>query len=199
MKPETARRQIIDYTKQEMILHGVSRLTMDLIAQGMGMSKRTLYQLFPSKVCLVRICLAEFATEKHNRLLAWQKKEEYSCAEILFRTMDAYTSLIHYQGSTLLSDLSGDPDYQPMWEREKTFWLQQLADALNFCKVCGVLVADVNPDRLAMEILTILYENCLRDASYATQRLLTYSLLRGFFKVDDIRYIDKCLPIMQKG
>ena len=59
MKPETARRQIVDYTKQEMILHGVSRLTMDLIAQGMGMSKRTLYQLFPSKVCLVRICLAE--------------------------------------------------------------------------------------------------------------------------------------------
>lgn len=31
------------------------------------------------------------------------------------------------------------------------------------------------------------------------QRLLAYSLLRGFFKVDDIRYIDKCLPITQKG
>ena len=53
MKPETVRRRIIDYTKQEMILHGVSRLTMDIIAQGMGMSKRTLYQLFPSKVCPV--------------------------------------------------------------------------------------------------------------------------------------------------
>ena len=54
MKPETARRQIIDYTKPEMILHGVSRLTMDLIAQGMGMSKRTLYQLFcqaSSRLC----------------------------------------------------------------------------------------------------------------------------------------------------
>ena len=37
MKPETARRQIIDYTKQEMILHGVSRLTMDLIAQGLSL------------------------------------------------------------------------------------------------------------------------------------------------------------------
>lgn len=181
MKPETVRRRIIDYTKQEMILHGVSRLTMDIIAQGMGMSKRTLYQLFPSKVCLVRICLAEFATEKHNRLLTGQKQEEYSCTEILFRTMDAYTSLIHCQGSTLLSDLAGDPDYQPMLEREKTFWLQQLADALNLCKACGVLVADVNPDRLAIEILTILYENCLRGASYATQRLLAYSLLRGFF------------------
>ena len=140
MKPETVRRQIVDYTKQEMILHGVSRLTMDLIAQGMGMSKRTLYQLFPSKVCLVRICLAELAAEKHNQLLTGQKQEEYSCTEILFRTMDVYTSLIHYQGSTLLSDLAGDPDYQPMMEREKTFWLQQLADALNLCKACGVLV-----------------------------------------------------------
>lgn len=76
MKPETARRQIVDYTKQEMILHGVSRLTMDLIAQGMGMSKRTLYQLFPSKVCLVRICLAEFAAEKHNRACLPGRKEK---------------------------------------------------------------------------------------------------------------------------
>ncbi|WP_455586930.1 TetR/AcrR family transcriptional regulator [Bacteroides sp.] len=195
MKPETARRQIIDYTKREMVLHGVSRLTMDTISQSMGMSKRTLYQLFPSKVCLVRICLAEFTAEKRNRLLMQQEQEEHSSTESLFRTMDAYTALLHSLDRTLLSDLAEDTDYQPVVEREKTFWLQQLADALNLCKACGVLLPDVNPDRLAIEVLTLLYENCLRGASYATQRLLSYSLLRGFFKIEDIRYIDECLPI----
>ena len=63
MKPETVRRQIVDYTKQEMILHGVSRLTMDLIAQGMGMSKRTLsafsQQSLPGAYLPGRVCCRE--------------------------------------------------------------------------------------------------------------------------------------------
>lgn len=145
MKPETARRQIIDYTKQEMILHGVSRLTMDLIAQGMACLNGRFISFFPAKSAWCVFAWQSLLPRSITGCLAWQKREEYSCTEILFRTMDVYTSLIHYQGSTLLSDLAGDPDYQPMMEREKTFWLQQLADALNLCKACGVLVADVNP------------------------------------------------------
>lgn len=45
MKAETTRRLVVDHTKREMIRQGISRLTMDIIAQGLGMSKRTLYQL----------------------------------------------------------------------------------------------------------------------------------------------------------
>ena len=70
MKAETTRRLVVDHTKREMIRQGISRLTMDIIAQGLGMSKRTLYQLFPSKVCLVQICLADIAGEKKRTLLA---------------------------------------------------------------------------------------------------------------------------------
>ena len=48
MNPEKVRCQIIEYTKHEMYLHGADGLTMDDIAKGMKMSKRTLYKLFPS-------------------------------------------------------------------------------------------------------------------------------------------------------
>ena len=44
MKAETTRRLVVDHTKREMIRQGISRLTMDIIAQGLGMSKRTLSQ-----------------------------------------------------------------------------------------------------------------------------------------------------------
>ena len=60
MNPEKVRCQIIEYTKHEMYLHGADGLTMDDIAKGMKMSKRTLYKLFPSKTCLFRICLSDF-------------------------------------------------------------------------------------------------------------------------------------------
>ena len=55
MNPEKVRCQIIEYTKHEMYLHGADGLTMDDIAKGMKMSKRTLYKLFPSKTCLFLI------------------------------------------------------------------------------------------------------------------------------------------------
>ena len=44
MNPEKVRCQIIEYTKHEMYLHGADGLTMDDIAKGMKMSKRTLYK-----------------------------------------------------------------------------------------------------------------------------------------------------------
>ena len=56
MKAETTRRLVVDHTKREMIRQGISRLTMDIIAQGLGMSKRTLYQLFPSTDLSGRHC-----------------------------------------------------------------------------------------------------------------------------------------------
>ena len=58
MNPEKVRCQIIEYTKHEMYLHGADGLTMDDIAKGMKMSKRTLYKLFPSKtVCSASVFL----------------------------------------------------------------------------------------------------------------------------------------------
>ena len=56
MNPETLRCRILDYTKREMYQHGADGLTMDDIARGMKMSKRTLYKLFPSKTSLFRVC-----------------------------------------------------------------------------------------------------------------------------------------------
>ena len=44
MNPETLRCRILDYTKREMYQHGADGLTMDDIARGMKMSKRTLYK-----------------------------------------------------------------------------------------------------------------------------------------------------------
>ena len=54
-RSETARQQVVDYVRQEICRHGVSKLTMDDIARGMRVSKRTLYQLFPQKTCLIRL------------------------------------------------------------------------------------------------------------------------------------------------
>ena len=190
MKAETTRRLVVDHTKREMIRQGISRLTMDIIAQGLGMSKRTLYQLFPSKVCLVQICLADIAGEKKRTLLA-RADNDRSCVKTLFDIVGGYVDLMYSMGRVLLTDLAQETDYQSFSKREEYFWLQQFADVLNRCKACGYLLPDVDPDRFANDLLVLLYENSLRGARYNTQWLFCKALLRGIFRTNAIPLIDE--------
>lgn len=190
MKTETIRRLIVDHTKREMTRQGISRLTMDFIAQGLGMSKRTLYQLFPGKVCLVKICLADIAGE-WRKILLTREVTGQSCVHTLFGIAGGYVELLHYLGRPLLIDLAQESDYRSFGKREEAFWLQQFVDALNCCRACGFLLSDIDPDCFANDLLVLLYENSLRGAPYTTQRLFCQALLRGIFQTDTIPLIDE--------
>lgn len=190
MNPETQRGQIIDYTKQQMFLHGASGLTMDDIAKGMKMSKRTLYKLFPSKVCLFRICLSDFANDIRSHIQQKQVRMDSSCMQLLFMTVNGYLTLLHSLGKTLLQDIAADEEYRSSFEREKGFWLQQLINVMTHCKICGYLLPGIDPDRFAVDLQEVIYQSCLQGTPYLVQRMLNHSLLRGLFKVDGISYID---------
>ncbi|KAA3934431.1 helix-turn-helix transcriptional regulator, partial [Bacteroides ovatus] len=79
MNPEPLRCRILDYTKREMYQHGADGLTMDDIARGMKMSKRTLYKLFPSKTSLFRVGLSDFANGIRSRIQQKQIRMDSSC------------------------------------------------------------------------------------------------------------------------
>ena len=193
MNPVTLRCRILDYTKREMYLHGADGVTMDDIAKGMKMSKRTLYKLFPSKTCLFRICLSDFANEVRSHVQRKQIRMDSSCMELLFITVDGYLTLLHSLGKKLLLDIASDKEYRSSFEREEAFWLQQLIDVLTHCRICGYLLPGVDPDRFAPDLQEIIYQSCLQGTPYLVQRMLNYALLRGLFKMDGIRYIDEHL------
>ena len=166
---------------------------MDDIAKGMKMSKRTLYKLFPSKTCLFRICLSDFANEVRSHVQRKQIRMDSSCMELLFITVDGYLTLLHSLGKKLLLDIASDKEYRSSFEREEAFWLQQLIDVLTHCRICGYLLPGVDPDRFAPDLQEIIYQSCLQGTPYLVQRMLNYALLRGLFKMDGIRYIDEHL------
>lgn len=193
MNPETLRKQILDYTKREMFLHGASGLKMDDIARGMKMSKRTLYKLFPSKACLLRICLSDFANEIRSHIQRKQICMDSSCMQLLFSTVNGYLTLLQTLGKTLLHDIAADEEYRASFQREESFWLQQFIDVLTYCKTGGFLLPGIEPDRFAAELQEVIYQSCLQGTPYIVQRRMNHALLRGLFRVDGIRYIDEHL------
>lgn len=191
MNPETACRRVVDYTKQEMFLHGTDGLTMDDIARGMKMSKRTLYQLFPGKACLFRICLTDYANAARKWLQQQQIDTGHSCIQQLFITVDAYLAFLETLGKALLADVVADASYRAVWQRETAFWLQQFMDVLLRCQGRGYLLSGIRPEKFATDLQEVIYQSCLQGIPCIVQRTFNHALLRGIFKVEDIRYIDE--------
>lgn len=88
MFPEgTPIRRVINHAMDEFFSKGVKTVTMDDIAKGLQMSKRTLYQLFADKEQLIIACLEVLAEQEHE-LVRRLIKEEYNVLEIILRVVE---------------------------------------------------------------------------------------------------------------
>lgn len=88
MFPEgTPTRRVIDYAMNEFFHKGVRQVTMDDIAKGLQMSKRTLYQLFADKEQLIIACI-ELLAEREQRLVVTLIEEKRNVLEIILCTAE---------------------------------------------------------------------------------------------------------------
>ena len=55
----TARQRIIGAAREQFLAHGFRSVTMDDLAEGLGMSKKTVYAHFPSKTALLEAMLLD--------------------------------------------------------------------------------------------------------------------------------------------
>jgi AcrR family transcriptional regulator len=91
----TARQRIFGAAREQFLAHGFHRVTMDDLAEGLGMSKKTIYAHFPSKRALLEAmlldkfrcveeelgaitseCAADFPTGLHRLLECVQRHAE---------------------------------------------------------------------------------------------------------------------------
>src|SRR5579859_6242239 len=92
---QSARQRIIAAAREHFFAHGFHRVTMDDLAEGLGMSKKTIYAHFPSKTALLEAvlldkferaedemeaitseCSADFASGLHRLLACVQRHTE---------------------------------------------------------------------------------------------------------------------------
>jgi AcrR family transcriptional regulator len=91
----TARQRILGAAREQFLAHGFRSVTMDDLAEGLGMSKKTVYAHFPSKTALLEAmlldkfrcaeeemeaitseCSADFPTGLHRLLACVQRHTE---------------------------------------------------------------------------------------------------------------------------
>ncbi len=68
------KQRIIEGAGQLFIKEGIRRVTMDYIARKLGVSKRTIYELFKDKTELLKACLQHIMLENDAQIEEVQKK-----------------------------------------------------------------------------------------------------------------------------
>ena len=100
----TSGRRVIDYATNEFFQKGVRQVTMDDIAKGLQMSKRTLYQLFADKEQLIIACI-EVIAEREQQLAVSLIEEQRNVLEIILRIVEQRLKNLQYISVEYVADI----------------------------------------------------------------------------------------------
>ena len=191
MKRRVRKDDVIRTTWQLITRHGIRAVRVDEIAQCLGMSKRTLYELFPDKTNLIAACLEQTSRQQKEKIT--QLREEYSGDPLqkLFRIIGKYLGDIYLVDCEFLSDMKEKSDFTEAYNNDGRFWREEIGSAVQSAIDSGNLLADVNPTALTDRLLSSLFESRLRGVSRREQQQFCRAILRGCATRQGIERIDR--------
>ncbi|HOM93983.1 MAG TPA: TetR/AcrR family transcriptional regulator [Candidatus Saccharicenans sp.] len=180
------RQRLVTQSRELFFRYGFSRVSMDELAEDLGISKATIYRYFPDKESLLREVLKEVRGAMLSQLEELQSKAELSCREKLmnfFTSLGQTMSLINRE---LLKDIRFKlPD---VWQEIEAFRREKIFPI--FCQMVleGVKKGEFRSDldaRLFLEIFYFLAQefvnpDWLVKNDYAPSQLLD-SIMRILF------------------
>lgn len=198
MDTKHMRDKVVDYTIQRLRCYGIRKIRMDDISNGIGMSKRTLYQLFKNKETLIGICL-DILSRNGRRLLSrnppYDKEEPVSG---VLHIVNSYITTIYLLQGNLLSELESCIQYSIKIQQEKRFWKLQLMQALEKCREQFCPFVEEDLELLAIDILHLFYQNCINGKAYQSQLQLGCVLVRGLVNGDRPKDFDMAVQFEWK-
>lgn len=89
----TVREKIVSGANQLFLKYGIRAVTMDMIAQELGLSKRTIYENFSDKDVLIRDCVDEAFKEKDRHSEEMMKNSENAIDALITRMTDTIQAM----------------------------------------------------------------------------------------------------------
>lgn len=141
---------------------GPTSMTMDDVARACGISKRTLYEIFPDKRTLIGECMHREHEAKNTQL-----KEIFNtssnCFEAMFRVYQRARKMYETTSMAFINDIKRlYPDiFEKHMENEKTV-IAGIASVLRQAQDEGLVIKRINPEIAAYlfsQSMRVLHEN----------------------------------------
>lgn len=192
MDKKVAKQKILNTALQSIYLDGIRATKVDNIAASLGISKRTLYELYPSKSDLMLACVQQMQAEWDEQLRAMKasfSKEE--ALALIWRFIEFFIESLYQTHLSFWEDLMKDEQLKEWRATAKTDWLKQCASLIKTCQQEGFLLKSLNPSLLSDRMLTGIFQSRIDNCSFEQLYVYSYILIRGASTPEGIRYFDK--------
>ena len=146
------KEHIVEYATEQFSQFGVRSIRMDDISHGLGISKRTLYEIFENKEALVIECLELYSKRKTNMMDKCQKYDN-----ILLEILDFASNANRFQDKEWIFINDMNKFYPEIFKKTVEQNTQIIADKIRreFIKgqQLGYVMEDVDLDILILMIL----------------------------------------------
>ena len=156
------KERIVTECSQMLMSVGPTSMTMDDVARACGISKRTLYEIFPDKRTLIGECMHRQHEAKNTQL-----KEIFNtssnCFEAMFRVYQRARKMYETTSMAFINDIKRlYPDiFEKHMENEKTV-IAGIASVLRQAQDEGLVIKRINPEIAAYlfsQSMRVLHEN----------------------------------------
>lgn len=177
------KERIVKVASEAFSTSGIKCITMDDIAASLGISKRTLYEVFPDKETLLEACILK-EKEETDAFLAGVLKESGNVLEVLLKLYQRSIEKFHTTNKKFFEEIKKYPKAYEAVRRDNN---RNHEDAINFFKQGvgqGFFRDDVNfaiVGALVRKQLDVLMETdlCGKFSFLEVYESIMFTFLRG--------------------
>jgi len=190
MRTRITRERIVRVTKEMITRNGIRGVRIEEIVQQLGISKRTLYEMFSDKEELVGECwkcILEESLAAVERLLG---NVEAPSVERAVGVIDEFVSNIYYVDVAALAELQRT-HFAAISRSNHEFWCESFRRMFEQCSADGYLPAGLECRILAERFLSMLFNLRMQNPPADEVRRFGRILLRGIATAKGIEYLDR--------
>ena len=191
MKRGVTKEEIIHATQELIARNGIRAVRVDEIAQTLGISKRTLYEMFADKEDLVSACLDFMCHQQQERITAYRKRRSRSSLQRAFKLVYEYIEHLYTVESSFLSDLRHKIIFAEHYDEHREFWRRELTDYLETCRQEQLLLPEIDAPAFAEQVMNTILDLRLNGTVREELRLFCRTILRGAGTRKGIELIDR--------
>lgn len=191
MKRGATKEEIIRTTQDLIARNGIRAVRVDEIAQMLGISKRTLYEMFVDKNGLISACLDSMAHQQRKTLASNRRRCGGNPLQRALRLANTYIDNLYTVDASFLADIRDKVLFAEYYNENRDFWVSELTRDLEKCRKEELLLAENDTASLTQQLMSTMLELRLNHATREELRLLCRTILRGAATRRGIDIIDQ--------
>jgi AcrR family transcriptional regulator len=195
---EEWRKLVINYALTEFKRCGINAVTMDKVAYGLGMSKRTLYKMFGDKATLVEECLNSWVhslleTQSRARIVAERMRDvdTGSTSRKLLVMIHKFIEELYRFSDNFLNDIHKNPEWSIYERYYVKVWSDEVARLVRRCMNERLIMQVGNYNKMTDKALMLL--TTLRRQNEPKKEVWQFCVinLRGITLENEQQFIHK--------